>query len=473
MDNISITKKDVIWNYVAKLFQIGTGCITLPLVLHFLSPEEIGMNYLMLTISSIVALLDFGFGPQFGRNFTYVNSGAKHLQKEGVEKGTDETINYHLLSVLLKTARYVYIRLSVISLLLMLTLGTVYIYYVTKGFLNVSNSLEIWILFSISVYFNVYYSYYNSLLTGSGMINEAAKATMLSKLIYMCVCILLLFCKFGLFSIVLANLISPFVQRYYSYHQYFTKELLSHLDVWIDRDEVKQTFNVIWYNAKKLGVNFIGSYAINKFGMFLVGLYLPLSTVGSYGLLIQLATILNSIAYTLFLTYEPKFSNYRVTKQKIEFNKLLSFTSFFYLVVMIAGGLVICIFARPLLELIGSKTEIPTISVCILYLIVITLEGNHSLFATVIVTNNEVPFVAAALISGSLVILTTFLILQFTNCGLIGVVLCQGIVQLCYNNWRWPYWVMKENHISIFEYFNFALSTIHQKIIKNIFNGKY
>jgi hypothetical protein len=134
MSNINITKKDVAWSYVAKFFQIGTGFITLPLVLHLLTPEEVGMNYLMMTISSIIGLLDFGFSPQFGRNFTYVNSGARRLLKEGVEYSDNKSIDYHLLSILLKTARTVYQRLSIFSVALMLTAGTGYIYYVTKGF---------------------------------------------------------------------------------------------------------------------------------------------------------------------------------------------------------------------------------------------------------------------------------------------------------------------------------------------------
>ena len=95
---VEITKKDVTWSYVAKLFQIGSGLVTLPLILRLLTTEEVGMNYLMLTVSSIVGLMDFGFSPQFGRNFTYVNSGARRLCREGVEEERGGSIDWHLLS---------------------------------------------------------------------------------------------------------------------------------------------------------------------------------------------------------------------------------------------------------------------------------------------------------------------------------------------------------------------------------------
>jgi hypothetical protein len=36
------------------------------------------------------------------------------------------------------------------------------------------------------------------------------------------------------------------------------------------------------------------------------------------------------------------------------------------------------------------------------------------------------------------------MILKFTNFGLLGMILVQGVVQLCYNNWKWPMVVCKE-----------------------------
>src|SRR5450759_1638066 len=118
--SISLSRKDVIWGYFAQFFAIASGIITLPLILRMLSAEEIGMNYLMLTIGSLVSLFDFGFAPQFGRNITYVFSGIQKLKKEGVDViNTGGVINYHLLATMIHTARFVYRRLAVIVLLIM------------------------------------------------------------------------------------------------------------------------------------------------------------------------------------------------------------------------------------------------------------------------------------------------------------------------------------------------------------------
>ena len=49
-------------------------------------------------------------------------------QKEGVVESYSEVLNYHLIATMLEVAKMVYRRLSVLVLLLMLTIGTIYIY---------------------------------------------------------------------------------------------------------------------------------------------------------------------------------------------------------------------------------------------------------------------------------------------------------------------------------------------------------
>ena len=458
---VEITKKDVTWSYVAKLFQIGSGLVTLPLILRLLTKEEVGMNYLMLTVSSIVGLMDFGFSPQFGRNFTYVNSGARRLCREGVVEERGGSIDWHLLSVLISTARFVYRRLSVLALIVMLTFGTGYIWYLTEGFTNVNNSLYIWILYSFSTYFNIYFSYYSSLLTGSGMIRESSQAAILSKSAYLVLCTLFLLLGWGLFAVVAANFIAPFVQRYVSYRAYFKPELKARLaEQTVTREDIWETFSVIWFNAKKLGINFIGAYAVNKMGMFIIGFFLPLATIGSYGLLTQLTTIVTGIANTMFVTYLPKVSNCRVTGDRPMLKRTISFSMVVGQIIMLVGALGIIFVAPYLLELIKSQTMLPSRLICVIYLVVVALELNHSEFASVISTENKIPYVVPSLVSGGVIVLLTFIALKFTTLGLLGVVLVQGIVQAAYNNWRWPLWVFRELDMSISEFYGTGFDSI-------------
>lgn len=427
---------------------MGAGVIVLPMILHYLSAEEIGLNYLMLTISSMVALIDFGFSPQIGRNITYALSGAKRVEREGLHDEANSEPNYRLLATVIEAAKYIYRRLSIVVLALMLTLGTYYIHYVTHGFKDVDNSLWMWIVFCVSNYLNIYFIYYRSLLAGSGKIYESSVSIILSKLTYITVCGVLITCRFGLFSVVAANMLSPLVLFLYSYISFYTPDMKRQIPDDIRRDEINEAISGIWYNAKKLGLNSLGAFAIVKINLFLVGLFLPLSVVGSFGILTQLVPTLCSVASALFVSFLPQIASLQVVHDYSGITKKLSITVVAYWFTMIIGGSALAVFLPWILKVIGSNAEVPPTIITIFYLIVMSLENNHSMFSTVIVTSNKVPFVAAGLISGALIGVLIYLSLRFTTLGLMGVVLAQGLVQLAYNNWYWPKYVFDELMVS-------------------------
>jgi O-antigen/teichoic acid export membrane protein len=455
---IKITKKDVLWSYFAQIFTVASGLITLPLILKLLSAEEIGMNYLMLSLGALVSLFDFGFTPQFSRNIAYVFTGAQVLQKEGVAVTETSMINYRLLTTMIHTAEFVYRRLAFIVFFALLTLGTYYIYYVTKGFTNINNSLIIWILFSIGIFFNIYFSYYNSLLIGKGLIMESKKAMVYSRIVYIILAFVFLFSGLGLLGVVIANFVAPFVSRFISYRYFFTNELNAKINIYtISKNEKLEVFEIVWHNAKKLGLVFLGAYAINKLSIFLAGLYLPLSEIGSYGLMIQLFGLLSMVSGMFFNVFEPRFSSLRTKGDTTALLKEFAFSMNIYYVTFIIGSISLLYLGPYFLSLISSNVTLPSFVIMSLFAVVLFLEGNHSNFATLIVTNNSVPFVTSALVAGFFIGLGDYISLKYTGYGILGLVAVQGIVQISYANWKWPYVVLNEFKINLISFLKLGM----------------
>ena len=469
---IKITKTDVLWNYIAQFFSLASGLITLPLILKMLTIEEIALNYIFLTVSSLVLLFDFGFSPQFSRNVSYVYGGAQALKKEGIEdisSGRVE-INYRLIATLVKVGQYVYLRLALLVLLVMLTIGSLYIYKVTDGFQSVAHSLPIWILFSVSTAFAIYYEYYNFLLTGKGAIKETKIALLISRIIYIMLTFLFLYIGWGLLGVVLANFIAPFVNRILCYRFLFTEEFSSLLKPHnISKEEISTTFDVIWYNAKKLSLVFVGAYAITKFSMFLAGLYLSKSEIASYGLMMQLVVnMLSGVASTFFATFQPRFAALRVEGDQQGFVRLFSFSMIIFYTIFVLGAIILLFFGNTILEHIQSNAFLPNKLILFLYIIVVLLESNNSHFATAIISNNNIPFVKPALLSGIGIAIGSFITLKYTSWGILGLVLVQGFCQSAYNNWRWPLVILREFKISIFQFINIGVHELYHKL-KTIF----
>lgn len=456
---IKVSKNDIYWSYFAQIFSVASGLVTLPLILKLLTAEEIGMNYLMLSLGALVSLFDFGFTPQFSRNITYVFSGAQVLRKEGLSVTEYSTINYRLLSTMIYTAKFVYRRLAIIVLLVMLSLGTIYIYYVTNGFTNIDYSLLIWLLFSVGIFFNIYYSYYTSLLIGKGLIMESKKAMVYSRVVQIILTFVFLYSGLGLMGVVLANLIAPFVSRYISYHYFFTLELNESIKVYeISKGEKLELFEIVWYNAKKLGLVFVGAYAINKLSIFLAGLYLSLSDIASYGLMIQLFGLLSMVSGMFFSVLEPLFSSFRTKGDNKALIKEFAFSMNIYYLTFIIGAIVLLLLGPYFLSLISSNVTLPSNIIMILFAVVLFLEGNHSNFATLIITNNSVPFVTSALVAGFFIGLGDYISLKYTGYGILGLVVVQGLVQVVYANWKWPYEVCKEFRISFFSFLGIGMN---------------
>ncbi|GEM68195.1 hypothetical protein SMI01S_18010 [Sphingobacterium mizutaii NBRC 14946 = DSM 11724] len=443
---IKLTKKDVIWSYLAQFFGIASGIFILPIILRLLSTEEIALNYLIGSLGAMVALFDFGFAPQFGRNITYVFSGAQEIQKKGIQDATGlGEINYHLLANMIHTAKFVYLRIAIFSGIVLCTLGTWYIYSVTNRFTSVDNVIWIWVFTIISIFLSFYFSYFDSLLIGRGLIRKAKIAGIISKIVYILLAISLLFMGYGLFGVVISSLCSTFIYRLVSYRFFYDRDFREKLrGIKPNTYERKELFKKIWHNSSRLGLVFISAYAINNLSMFLAGLYLSSEEVASYGLLIQLVSIIGVVAGTLINSYNPTFASLRISGKTKELMETFSFALFVYLSLFIMGATFLIFLGPIVLEFIGSNAVLPNSYVMMAYCLVVILENNHSNFGTLIVTKNEVPFLKSSLIAGVFVALGDFLVLNYLSIGVLGLILVQGIVQLAYANWKWPLLVCQE-----------------------------
>lgn len=449
---VSVSKKDVFWGYFAEFFSILSGLVTLPLILRILTPEEIGMNYIMLTIGSMVSLFDFGFGTQFGRNVTYVFSGVNILHKDFVEKNeSNNQINYKLLATMIKTAQYVYKRISLIVLFILLTFGTYYISIISNNFTLIENALIIWIIYSASIFFNIYYTYYMSLLIGKGMIKESKIAIVLSKIFSVTIIFILLYLDTGLISVAIASLISPFVSRYLSQKYFYTVDLKNKIMTQIiTKREINVLFEIIWFNAKKMGLIAVSASSLTYLTTFIIGLFLKLSDVASFGLMIQLTSLIGVVSMSFFNTILPNLSYLYVNNNDKVFKNKLALSLIVFIILFFIGSLFLIFFAPYFLNIIGSNTYLPATVVIVVFLIFNFFEKFQSIFSQVLLIENKVVFINAAIITGLSSVFLVYISLKF-NLGFTGVVFFQALPTFCYSAWKWPLVAMKRHNINFFQ----------------------
>jgi len=448
-NQMNIGKRDVIWNYVATILQTGVGVILLPFILKIFPQETVAIWSIFLTIMALTGLLDFGFGPSFTRNVSYVVSGVSELKSTGYQIVTPENkeIDYALFKGLINSMRWFYSRIAIVLFLLLATAGTYYMYVVLKTYTGNHQEVYIaWIILcSINTY-SLYTSYYDSLMSGKGLIKKAKQIQVWGQGLYLLVAVVMILLHFNLIALVSAQALSIILRRILSYNAIYTDELKKNLNNAIAKAR-KDFIKPILPNAVKLGVTSIGSFLVSRSATLIGALYLSLDTNGSYGITIQIVVIIAGIAGVYLGTYLPQIAQYRIINNISAIRKIYLRGCGMMLLTFIVGGLTLLFLGNWAFALIHSKTPLMPQSFIAVALLIYLLETNHGFAGNILVTKNEVPFFKAAIFAGSLTLILLIVFFRFTHLGVWSMILAQGIAQGIYQNWKWPIVVMKELNI--------------------------
>lgn len=448
---MEINRIDVIWNYLATFLKIASSALLLPLILRILPVEQVGIWAIFSSISALIFLLDFGFNSSFTRNVTYVFSGVQVLQKEGItsKENINSEVNFSLLAGILNAMKWFYARVALILLMLLLSIGTIYIKNILVDYKGNSNEIFLaWFLFCVINTYNLYTLYYDALLEGKGLIRVAKKITIIGNIIYLILATVLVLTGFGLIALVSAQLISVVVIRLLSYRVFFTpfiKEKLStnsHINT-------KEILKSIYPNAFKYGVTSLGGFMIQRSSIFIGATFLPLVAIASFGITKQLIEVLTAVANITLVTYLPKIAKLRIDEDRNAIKAIYLRGIILSNAIFFCGCLVLFFIGPWVLSKIGSNTKLVESDVLIAVLFSAWIGLNAGISGAVISTKNVIPFLKPSLFSGIATIFLLLFIFYFTDLGLLGMALAPGLIDLCYQGWKWPYEVFKELNITM------------------------
>jgi O-antigen/teichoic acid export membrane protein len=441
-----ISRKDVIWNYLATFLQIGSGVLLFPVILRLLSSETVGVWSIFVTITSLIGLLDFGFSPSFTRNITYIISGVSKLEKTGISNDSlNGQINYELLGCTIKAMKWFYSRIAFIAFFLLITAGSVYIYYVIKNNFE-GDILQIaiaWVLFCLVNTYNIYTLYYDSLMMGCGLVLKSKQLIIISQIAYLFVSIVLIYCGFGIISIVIAQAVMIIIKRTLSYKYFFTLELNKELNK-VSNEKFREVLSIITPNSIKLGLTSLGAFLVLQSSVIIGSFYLTLDQLASYGITVQVVNVIASLASVYFTSYIPKIAYLRVNKDIKHIRYIYLKCVIIMIITFIVSAFALILFGNWALNLLKSQTLLLQNSMILVIILITFLEKNHAIAGGFLLLKNEVPYFKAAIISGVATVIVMFILIKLFDFGIWGMILAPGIVQATYQNWKWPFVLIKE-----------------------------
>lgn len=428
--------------FFAQALQYGAGLILMPFVVSQLSAAEVGIWYVFLAVQSLATVADFGFQPTFARFFSLAHSGVPALSREGITVAGNGKPNKALTCSLLSVAKRLYLILAVATLVLLCAFGTPYISNLARvGGVDVTYIRMSWLLFACAVAVSLYFMWIPAFLLGSSKVASNYFYLIFSRGGFALFGIIVLLAGGGLLALAAGFLASQLVARLIA--MAMLKDTAATNPLRSAREETSLVLSAVWPNASRLGLVAIGAFFITRYNIFLVSSTLGLNASASYAICFQLLSGISSVGQLPIQANLAKVVNARVTDDAPGFRRLVTISAVFYAMIYILGATIVILGGDTLLSLIGSHVELLQRGVLAAFALVIALEGFHSMAAFVITTRNEVPFVFPALLSGIAVAISTTAAIKL-GYGVAGVVICQGLVQLAYNNWKWPLLVYRE-----------------------------
>ena len=443
---MQINRIDVIWNYAATFLKVAASALLLPFILRMMSAETVGIWSVFMAITSLINLLDFGFNPAFTRNVTYVFSGVKFLKIQGFAavENADFNVDYGLLKGVIDAMRWFYLRGAVLLLLILASLGTYYIHSLLQSYHGSHWEVYMaWALLCIINTYNLFTLYYDSLLQGKGLIKRSKQIVIAGQLIYLIVATILILSGKGLVALVAAQAFSVVIIRALSYRSFFTIEIKNAINDAAAQPKA-EILKAVYPNAVKVGLTVLGGVMVQRSAIVIGSLYLPLESIASYGITLQLIAVIAGIAATYSATYQSKIVQLRVENNMQLIKKLYIKGQGILFGTFLIGGLGLVFFGNWMLAFMGSQTKLLDEGIIGLAMIVFCLDSHHSIAGNMILTKNEVPFFKAALLSGIATIILLLLFFNFTGLGIVSMIAAPGIAQGVYQNWKWPLVVKRE-----------------------------
>lgn len=449
---VNISKNDILWSYIGTLLSMGANFLMLPFLIYFLDEDMLGLWYVFASVGAIATLFDFGFAVTFARNITYCWSGANNLKKEDVTFSESCETNYYLMKQVILTCKIIYGIISGVALLLLLTVGLIYIKYVSGEIVGPTPIIS-WTIYSIAVFLNLYYGYYASFLRGVGAVDQANKNIVYARVIQIVITIVLLTMGMGIVGACLAYLAYGTVFRLLGKkHFYRYKGIgknLAEVNDDVSKAQIKNIFSIVWHNAWRDGIISISNYFCNQITTVICSMYLSLAETGMYSLGVQIASAIAQIAGTLYNTYQPElqsaYINSNIEKMKRTMSVIV--TSFIYL--YLVGTICFNVIGIPLLRII-KPTVIVSMPVLIgLYIYQFMLKFRNC-YTSYFSCTNRIIYVKGFVSSAIMCVSLSFLMIGPLRMGVWGLILAQILSQAIYNVWYWTIKTHKELNTSLF-----------------------
>jgi O-antigen/teichoic acid export membrane protein len=408
----------------------GANLLLIPLVLLKLSSSELAMWWVFVTLGEFGNLADFGFGSTIPRIYNYLLAGSEDFEAEGLrEAKTGGQPNFAGISRLNATVRSLYLKISLAAISLLVIGGTLFLIkpVAESGFPQ--KVWWLWAAFIVAIGYNLATSHWVLALQGLNRMRDLQVVYVMGGLSYFLCAALLLFCKMGLASMVIATFVKGFIMHGRC-RQIYRQIVPSPEQPAAPEPHIVRK---LWPNTYKFGIVAIGSYCQTKTTVLICSQLFGKEVLASVGLTTQIGSFMMSFAALWLVVKWPEIAILRTQGRLVEMAGLFARRLMLVMLTFVGLGLIVLFAGNTLLAWKGAHTKLLGTPYLVLYLIYLVQQLFYVQFAMLAFTENVVPFFKIVLYTGLGVVLCSMILTPLF--GLWGLLAAPLIVETMYNSW--------------------------------------
>ncbi|MEB3179505.1 MAG: hypothetical protein VKL59_10795 [Nostocaceae cyanobacterium] len=334
--------------------------IVLPLILTRLSTEEIALWYLFSTVIGLQLLADVGFSPTFSRVIAFGMGGLNTSELKDLrsvkQSASPREPNWETIEKICSTMQGIYLRLTVISIILLATLGTWALVKPISTIADVTSGWIAWGVILLASTATLLGNTYNSYLQGVNQIALLRRWETLTSLCAIGTSFLVLLLGGDLLGLVIAN--QGWLVLNILRNRWLCREVENGRFQQFSNKKIDPiVFYAIWSSAWRSGLGVFMSYGLVQLSGIIYAQVGTSGRVASYLLALRLIQMVSQFSQAPFYSKLPLLAKLRSQgnlEQQVSVAKrgmVLAYWSY------VVGFIGLGIFAAPLLKLIGSNAE--------------------------------------------------------------------------------------------------------------------
>lgn len=437
--------------WASHFVNFGGSLIVLPLLLKKFSDVEISFWFLINTMLGLAMLADSGLGPTVIRAVSYFKAGMdklpSNLKEFNLSKIESKEPNFEKLAILLRTSSRIYLYISLLSIVLLSTVGLFFLWNVLSlsGF-----RVDLFVAYGLIVinsFIMLQSVKWSAFMTGLNYVAKLSRVKTVLGVFRILAYIIVLLTGFGIMQLVFFIFINSILLFFYQ--RWFIKRWFVEQNVDIKKymSFDKSMFKSIWTPTWKLGGILWGGYFINYGSSIIIAQINNPALMASFLFTQRLMFIIRRVAEAPFYANIQNVYAYLAKKDFVGMKKKFSFNIFLSLSIIVGSMAFVGLFGNVILDFLEIETRFVTSLIFVIMATIYVLEMHAGIHASIYLSTNQVPFLIPTLISGGLIMVSGFMVVP--TYGLIGVVLVQIFVQLSFNYWystmlslrflKWPF----------------------------------